>query len=79
MALIHTEQFERVEKSRNSVHKPTLATYTIFTDGDKKYFQIDTFGTIERLMPEKVSQSIQIDESMARMLIEVLRKEFSLY
>lgn len=78
MALIHAEQFNRVEKNRNTVHKPTVATFTVFEDSGEKYLQIDTYGTAERVMPEKVSQSIQLDKSVAKLLIDILQREFSL-
>lgn len=44
------------------------------TDG--KYFQIDTYGTAERVMPEKASQSIQLEKEMAEVLVAMLRREF---
>lgn len=78
MALINVEKFSRIEKNRNSVHKPTDSTYTLFEYCGKKYFQIDTYGSAERLMPEKISQSIQLDEEMARKLVDILKYEFSL-
>lgn len=78
MALIHTEQFNRVEKNKNTVHKPTVATFTVFQNSGAKYFQIDTYGTAERVMPEKESQTIQLDKSMAKMLIDILKHEFSI-
>lgn len=76
MALIRLEKFTRIEKNRNTVHKPTVTTFNIFEQGGHKYFQIDTYGTAERVMPEKVSQSIQLDETMAKMLVEILQSEF---
>lgn len=78
MALINIEQFNRIEKNRNAVHKTTVATFTVFEDNGQKYFQIDTYGTAERVMPEKVSQSIQLDKSMAKELVDILKSEFSL-
>ena len=76
MALIQPNSFSRIEKSRNAVHKPVSATFTVFDDSGQKYFQIDTYGTNERIMPEKVSQSLQIDKKMALMLVDILHKEF---
>jgi len=78
MALLHAEQFDKGDKTRNTIHKPAAATFTVFENEGQKYFQIDTYGTAERAMPEKVSQSIQLDKSMAKMLVEILRREFSL-
>lgn len=78
MALVSSESFSRVNKYRNTVHKQTNATFTVFEHNGQKYFQIDTYGTTERIMPEKVSQSVQFNKDMATMLIEILRREFSI-
>ncbi len=75
MALIKPEHFIKMEKCRNSVHKPTKATYTVFEENEHKYFQIDTYGSNDREMPEKISQSIQVDEEMSELLISVLHRE----
>ncbi len=75
MALIGPDNFTRVEKNKNSVHAPTKATYTSFEINGHKYFQIDTYGSESREMPEKVSQSIQFDEKMAELLISTLYHE----
>lgn len=78
MALLLANKFNRTEKERNSVHKPTTATYTSFVSHDRHYFQIDTYGTDDRVMPEKISQSIQIDKETAEIIVELLKKEFHL-
>lgn len=78
MALVRSDKIEKVEKFRNSVHNLTIATYCIFEEGGNKYFQMDTYGSNERVMTEKVSQSIQFDKSMAIKLVEILRKEFDI-
>lgn len=62
----------------NNIHKPTKSTYSIFEQQGNILFQIDTYGTNERAMPEKVSQSIQIDKEMAERLIGILRQTFNL-
>lgn len=78
MALLDIHLFTKLEKTRNSVHKPVEATYTVFQEKEKTSFQIDTYGTPGRAMPGKVSQSIQVDEVMARHLLDLLKKEFRL-
>lgn len=78
MALICVESFDRVHKTRNTVHRPTNAEFTVFEHDGTKYFQIDTFGTIDRAMPEKISQSMQISKEMAEKLVALLRHEFSI-
>lgn len=78
MALLQLKSFNRIEKSRNMIHSPVNAAYTVFSEDGQTYFQIDTYGTAERVMPEKVSQSIQLDKEMAVFLISMLQKEFLL-
>ena len=71
-------QFVPKTLERNSVHREVEATYTSFELGGKRYFQIDTYGTKDRKIPGKRSQSFQIDREAAARLVELLRKEFSL-
>ena len=78
MAMIKTDLFERIEKNRNSIHKPTNATYTVFSVDEKRIFQIDTYGSPDRVMPEKISQTIQMDKEMAKVLVKLLRQEFDI-
>lgn len=75
MALIQT--FDRVTKERQAVHKPTRCTYCEFIGpGDKRYLQLDTFGSEDRDFPDKVSQSIQFGEDAARELMEIIKRTF---
>lgn len=76
MALLLASKLSRTEKERNSIHKPATATYTTFISQNKRYFQIDTYGSDKRVMPEKVSRSIQLNEETAKIVVELLKKEF---
>lgn len=79
MAQINLENISKIEKHRNTVQKKAHATtYTVFEMDDKKYVQIDTYGTIDRKKPEQVSQTIQFDKDSAVFLVDILRKEFDL-
>jgi len=78
MVMLNPVLFERIDKYRNTIHKPVRATYTTFVENGQVYFQIDTYGTAEREMPEKVSQSLQLDKQMAAILVDMLRTEFQL-
>jgi len=78
MAMLYPAEFRKIEKYRNSIHNPTTATYTSFLKDGKTYFQIDTFGSKDRELTEKVSQSIQFDKEMAQKLIDVIRIEFDI-
>lgn len=79
MALISTENISRIEKNKNTVHKEVNCTYTIFVDNKgNKYIQLDTYGSKERQIPDKCSQSIQFDKETAQYLIKLLQCEFGL-
>lgn len=77
MAMLTPKRFHLKEKERNTVHDSIEATYTIFDKEGERYFQIDTYGTDKREIPGKVSQSIQIDEKMAKILIQKLEETFN--
>ena len=75
MALV--TEFEEINKNRPKVHKPTHATYFSFVGPrEKRYFVLETYGSQDREFPDKVSQSIQLDEEGAAHLIKILRERF---
>ena len=78
MAQLDTKTMKRVNKERNTLHSKVFTTYTSFELGGKKYFQIDTYGRADRVMPEKISQSVQFDEESARVLVKLLVEEFGI-
>lgn len=77
MARIEESRFKKIDKERNSVHQTVQATYSIFEKDGIRYFQIDTYGKDDREMPEKISQSIQMDEKMVDKLIKLLEITFN--
>lgn len=78
MALIEKMKFSKITKDRIRVHEPAEATYSVFSDGNNTYFQIDTYGSDSRKDKGKISQSIQIDKETALELIQILQKELNL-
>lgn len=78
MAQIDLKTIKRIDKDRNMIHTKVYTTYTVFEKDEQKYFQIDTYGSNEREMPEKISQSIQFDKESAKFLVGLLKKEFNL-
>ena len=57
MALV--KKLERMTKERNSVYAPVVCAYTVFSGSDgRRYLQLDTFGSRNRQIVGKVSQSI---------------------
>ena len=78
MAQISLDSIERIEKTRNMLHEKVHTTYTVFEKDGQKYVQFDTYGKNDRDNPEKISQSIQLDEEVARFLVKLLIREFDL-
>ncbi|MDD2299980.1 MAG: hypothetical protein PHU69_10120 [Fermentimonas sp.] len=78
MAQINQEDFQRLEKERNTVHSKVAATYSVFEMHGEKYFQIDSYGNSDREMPGKISQSFQLDRKTAEYLVNLIIKEFDL-
>ena len=76
MAQINLKNFKRIDKQRNAVHDRVYTTYTVFEEGGEKYFQIDTYGSVHRENPGKISQSIQLDRNTAQYLVNLLTQEF---
>lgn len=75
MARIDISRMDRRDKGQNRVHEEANATYTVFIDSGRKYFQIDTYGKASRSHPERISRMLQIDAESAKKLIEILNRE----
>lgn len=79
MALLDFNRILKIDKSSNNVHRVVESTYTVFKDSNgQKYFQIDTYGSENREIKNKVSQSIQFDDETAHFLIKLISKELDL-
>ena len=78
MARINLETIKKIEKERNTVHSKVDATYTVFKDGDEKFIQVDTYGSSNREIKGKISQSIQFDRETAKYLLEIFIEEYGL-
>jgi hypothetical protein len=52
--------------------------YSVGKSGGKVLLQLDTFGSKDRKNPGKQSQTLQLDETGARVLVALLRAEFDL-
>ena len=74
MAMIR--KFVERKMDRNSIHDGIEARYVIFEHDGRSFLQIDTYGRASREMPEKKSQSIQLDQDSALELIRILKKAF---
>ncbi|WP_144031451.1 methionyl-tRNA formyltransferase [Bradyrhizobium cosmicum] len=63
---------------RNSIHDEIEARYSIFERDGRSFLQIDTYGRESREMPEKKSQSIQLDRGSGLELLKILKQAFHL-
>lgn len=77
MAQIDVKTIERIHKTRNTVQDKVYTTYTTFDSYGKHYVQIDTYGRSDREIPGKISQTIQLDETSAKYLFDLLKKEYN--
>lgn len=74
MALL--SEFSKSDKQTHSVHGPTECGYSIFSAGDKKYVQLDTYGSPKRKLRGKISQTIQLDRTAARHLVNIIKRAY---
>jgi hypothetical protein len=70
------ERFEKRPIGGSSLHKPVTCGYNWHdVDGQRVLF-LETYGTKDRKFPDKVSQSIQLDEEAARELQLLIDRAF---
>jgi hypothetical protein len=74
MALVRN--FELSSMERNSLHDEISAKYAVFEKDGKVLLQIDTFGRLDREMPGKKSQTIQLDRDGALKLFRIIKDAF---
>ena len=60
------------------LHDEIDASYYAYELDGRKLLQINTAGRKSREIPDKVSQSIQLDENSAKQLFEILGSHFKL-
>jgi hypothetical protein len=75
MALV--TQLEPTQKERTNIHRPTRCVYCVVEDGDgAKFIQLDTMGSDDREIADKVSQSIQFNRQAAEQLLAIMKQAF---
>lgn len=70
MAKIDT--LEAASRERPGKHRPVSATYHVFEADGETILQIDTYGSLERQTPGKITQSIQFGSEGLRSLRAIL-------
>ena len=74
MAKIAT--FFEVPTESTKVHGDVECGSRVFSANGALYLQLDTYGSNERAIPGKVSQSIQLDRDGAEALAAILERAF---
>ena len=75
MALVTS--FEETRKDRTTVHRQPRCFYSIVEGGGyHRYLQLDTVGSDERQITDKISQSMQFDRAAASQLMQLLKQAF---
>ena len=70
-------KIERIEKQQQRLHGPTDCCASVVQTSDgARYLQLDTFGSADRKIPGKVSQSIQFDAVAAAQLKALIAEVF---
>ena len=75
MALIRTIA-SSTAGNRGRVHGDVECGYTVFEQAGRRYLQLDTYGSSRRVIPGKVSQTLQFDEDGARRLKRLIEQTF---
>ncbi|MCY1127544.1 hypothetical protein OU426_11815 [Frigidibacter sp. RF13] len=69
--------FSKDDRDLKAAHPTTLVCKYLVGERDgKKILQLNTYGSTGREIPGKLSQTLQLDESAARQLFQVLQREF---
>ncbi len=77
MALI--KKFEHRPNEGTRVHDRVTCGYRWFDVDGQRILQLDTYGSSDRMIPGKVSQSIQLDREAADALLGIIEQSFSRY
>ncbi len=72
------DKFDPVTRQRNTVHSVARAEVHSFEVDGKTFLQVDTLGKIDREIPGKISQSVQLDIEGARRLKDILERTFKI-
>jgi hypothetical protein len=70
------EHFAEGNLQRMTLHDPIDATYFAYELDGRRLLQINTSGRKTRELPDKTSQSIQLDEASASQLFSILKNHF---
>jgi hypothetical protein len=70
------KSFTERKPDRESKHTEAEATWYVGGAGDARFLQIDTYGSPDRMISGKVSQSIRLDARAAARLRALIDRAF---
>ena len=69
--------FQKITSDRARLHKTEVECgYAVIDVGGQHYLQLETYGSSERKIPGKISQTLQLDKERASQLLKLLRVAF---
>ena len=68
--------FTPIARGDDRVHGPVNCGFKIIDVEGQRLLQLDTYGSADRMITGKVSQSIQLDGDGAAELLKLLRQAF---
>lgn len=71
MALI--KKLDKIDLEKNSTHQPVSCTFSIVEEDGQKLLQIDTYGSAQRKIKNKKSQSIRFSPEALNQLKDILK------
>jgi hypothetical protein len=74
MALVRRFESRQIEPRR--IHDEVICGYASTEIAGRRILQLETYGSVDRKTPGRVSQSLQLDEDSARELRRILEHAF---
>ncbi len=76
MAMVR--KMKKQDLERDSKHTEVDSTYTIIKDGDSVFLQVDTYGSKDREIQGKKSQSIRFSTDALKQLKNIIENEINI-
>ncbi|KAB2887968.1 MAG: methionyl-tRNA formyltransferase [Desulfobulbaceae bacterium] len=71
MAIVR--KLNKISLEKDSRHTEVEATYSIIEDSDERYIQIDTYGSKNRQIEGKKSQSLRLSQEAIDQLLDIIK------
>ena len=69
-------EFSKIPKDRYGDHTTVKCGFSVYDTEEGRLLQLDTYGSEDREIEGKTSQSIQLDERAAKRLVEIIVEAF---